>query len=151
MQHKHDASERHHTTQHGDAHPGNPLSRSQIQFLVPLVRRRARVDHDFRVGNDHFERGDAPVGSACEQVLDVVVRPSKTEERVGRVKGLVRRLRELRYLCCGASTRGVQNRVFVAYARYAGTGGLHMRKCAVSMIVVLNVCRVREGKNGNEN
>jgi hypothetical protein len=98
MQHKHDACERHHTTQHGNAHPGNPLSRSQIQFLVPLIRRRARVDHDFRVGNDHFERSDTPVGSAREQVLDVVVRPSETEERVRRVKGLVRRLRELRYL-----------------------------------------------------
>ena len=98
MQHKHNASQRHHSTQYGDAHPRNPLSRSQIKFLVPLIRRRARVDDEFRVRYDHFERGDAPVSSARKQVLDVVVRPSETEERIRRVERLVRRLRELWYL-----------------------------------------------------
>jgi hypothetical protein len=38
------------------------------------------------------------VRGAREQILDVVVRPSETEKRVGRVEGLIGRLRELRYL-----------------------------------------------------
>ena len=89
MQHKHDASKCHHSTQYSSADPRNPLSRSQIQFLVPLAWRRARVDHEFRVGNDHFQRRDAPVRSAREEVLNVVVCPPETEERIGRVKRLV--------------------------------------------------------------
>jgi hypothetical protein len=38
------------------------------------------------------------VRRAREQILDVIVRPPETEERVRRVQHLVRRLRELRDL-----------------------------------------------------
>ena len=56
---------------------------------MPLSWHRARVDHEFRVGNDHFQRRDAPVRGAREEVLNVVVRPPEAEERVGCVKRLV--------------------------------------------------------------
>jgi hypothetical protein len=85
MQYKHDASERHHSTQDGCADPRDPLSRPQIKLLVPLVWLSARIDHELRVRNDHLERGDASARRTREQVLDVVVRSSQAEERVGRV------------------------------------------------------------------
>ncbi len=120
MQHKHDPSERDHRTHDRQAHPRDPLPRAKVQFLVPLVLRRARIDHELRVGNDHLERRDASVRRAREQILDVIVRPPETEEHVRRVQRLVRRLRELRDLRCRAPTRRVEDRVFVACAGRAG-------------------------------
>jgi hypothetical protein len=98
MQYKHDPSERDHRTHDRQADPRDPLPRAKVQLLVPLVLPRARINHELRVGNDHLERGDAPVRRAREQILDVIVRPPEPEERVRRVQRLVRRLRELRDL-----------------------------------------------------
>jgi type IV secretory pathway TrbF-like protein len=98
MQHKHDPSERDHRTYDRQADPRDPLSRAKVQLLMPLVLHRARIDHELRVGDDHLERGDASVRRAREQILDVIVRPPEPEERVRRVKHLVRRLWELRDL-----------------------------------------------------
>ena len=103
MQHKHDARKRHHGTQDGHADPRDPLSRAQIQLLVPLVWLHAGVDYELRVRYDHLERGDASARRTREQVLDVIVRPAETEERVWCVQSLVRCLRELRDLRSRAS------------------------------------------------
>jgi hypothetical protein len=83
MQHKHDPSEGDHRTHDRQADPRDPLSRAEVQFLVPLVLRRARIDHELRVGNDHLKR------RAREQILDVIVRPPEPKERVWRVQRLV--------------------------------------------------------------
>ena len=85
MQHKHNSSKRDHRAQDAHANPRYPLPRAEIQLLMPLVRRGARVDHELRVGYDHLERSDAVARRAGEKVFDVVVRAAEAKERVRRV------------------------------------------------------------------
>ena len=75
MQHKYDVRKRHHGAQDGHDDPRDPLSRTQIQLLVPLVWLHAGVDYKLRVWYDHLERGDVSARCTSEQVLDVIVRP----------------------------------------------------------------------------
>ena len=89
MQHEHNSSERDHRTQYAHANPWYPLSGTEVQLFMPLVRRRTGVNHELRVRDDHLERGDAVARRAGKQIFDVVVRAPEPKERVWRVQRLV--------------------------------------------------------------
>ena len=95
MQHEHNPSECDHRAQDTRANPGYPLPRAEVQLLMPLGRRGAGVNHEFRVWDDHLECGDVVARRAGKQIFDVVVRAPEAKERVWRVQRLVRRLRQL--------------------------------------------------------